>query len=278
MPELPEVETVRQTLRPILTGRTITAIEIRWPKIVHSDQMLFQQLLVGATFTEIDRFGKYLFFILDDEYVLVSHLRMEGKFYYQAAAEPTDKHVHVIFTLDNGMQLRYHDVRKFGTMELTTRQQLGKLPALQKLGYEPFQAEATTEYLFGKFQRTNRAIKSVLLDQHVLVGLGNIYVDEVLFRAKIHPETPAKQLTQAQAALILSASVSVLQKAIDLGGTTIRSYQSTLGVDGRFQNELQVHTKAGEPCPVCGTPIEKIKVGGRGTYYCPICQPKQEEN
>lgn len=277
MPELPEVETVRQTLRPILHGRTITAIEIRWPKIIRGDQRLFEQLVLGAQFTDIERFGKYLLFILDEDYVLVSHLRMEGKFYYQAEAEPVNKHVHVIFTLDNGMQLRYHDVRKFGTMELTTRAAMWQLPALQKLGYEPFQAAATPAYLFGKLQRTNRAIKSVLLDQHVLVGLGNIYVDEVLFRARLHPETPAKGLTLVQAETILTASVMVLQKAIDLGGTTIRSYQSTLGVDGRFQNELQVHTKAGEPCPVCGTPIEKIKVGGRGTYYCPHCQLKKGE-
>ncbi len=275
MPELPEVETVRQTLRPILQGRTITAIDIHWPKIVHMDQVLFCHLLIGARFHDVERFGKYLFFVFDDEQILVSHLRMEGKFYYQAEAEPMDKHVHVVFTLDNGMQLRYHDVRKFGTMELTNRHSLWQLPSLRKLGCEPFQEQATATYLFEKFQRTQRPIKSVLLDQHVLVGLGNIYVDEVLFRAKIHPLTPAKKLTKSQAEKILDASVAVLEKAIALGGTTIRTYQSTLGVDGRFQNELQVHTKLGEPCPVCGTPIEKMKVGGRGTYYCPVCQQEK---
>ncbi|MGL4972327.1 MAG: DNA-formamidopyrimidine glycosylase [Culicoidibacterales bacterium] len=275
MPELPEVETVRQTLRPLLIGQTVTKICVHWPKIIQGDRLAFEIALTGATITEIERYGKYLFFIFGEQ-VLVSHLRMEGKFYYQTPETPIDKHVHVIFTLSNGMELRYHDVRKFGTMELTTKKDLWNERALKKLGYEPFAAQATPEYLFAKLQRTNRAIKAVLLDQHVLVGLGNIYVDEVLFRAKIHPETPAKQLTKSQAATILAASIAVLNKAISLGGTTIRTYQSTLGVDGRFQNELQVHTKVGEACVNCGTPIEKIKVGGRGTYYCPNCQRQEE--
>ncbi|MGL5916672.1 MAG: DNA-formamidopyrimidine glycosylase [Culicoidibacterales bacterium] len=273
MPELPEVETVRQTLRPLLIGQTVTKVDVRWPKIIQGDRLEFEAGLTGATFTEINRYGKYLFFIFGD-LVMVSHLRMEGKFYYQTPEIPIDKHVHVIFTLSNGMELRYHDVRKFGTMELTSQTQLWELRSLKKLGYEPFSVEATPTYLFAKFQRTTRAIKAVLLDQHVIVGLGNIYVDEVLFRAKIYPETPANQLSQLQASEILAASIAVLNKAIALGGTTIRTYQSIFGVDGRFQNELAVHTKAGEACVTCGTPIEKMKVGGRGTYYCPTCQKR----
>lgn len=277
MPELPEVETVRQTLRPILIGRTIEAIDVRWPNIIHGDIDVFKRTLLGQVITEIGRIGKYLLFEFSN-LTLISHLRMEGKFYYQSHSEPIDKHVHVIFRLDNGMELRYHDVRKFGTMQLVETKVLWQTASLQKLGFEPFASEATPEYLFAKLQRTRRPIKSVLLDQGVLVGLGNIYVDEVLFRAKLHPETLANTVTLAQSQLILSSSVNVLEKAIALGGTTIRTYQSTLGVDGRFQNELQVHTKAGTPCPVCHTTIEKIKVGGRGTYYCPTCQKRGDES
>ncbi|MGL5296222.1 MAG: DNA-formamidopyrimidine glycosylase [Culicoidibacterales bacterium] len=271
MPELPEVETVRQTLQPLLVDQIITDVQVRWPNIIVGDYVAWMKSMIEQRFVRIDRFGKYLLFVFEND-VLICHLRMEGKFYYQTQSEEINKHVHVIFTLSNGMQLRYHDVRKFGTMELVSKSSLWKTKSLAKLGKEPFELEQKPDYLFQKCQQTKRMIKSVLLDQTILVGLGNIYVDEVLYRAKIHPEQAANTLSKNQTAVLVEAAIAVLNKAIALGGTTIRTYQSTLGVDGKFQNELQVHTKKGESCPRCGTIIEKIKVGGRGTYLCPNCQ------
>jgi len=274
MPELPEVETVRRTLSTLILDKEIRDIDIFYSKIIRNvDSIQFKEKLIGKKIDSIDRYGKYLVFNLD-ELSLISHLRMEGKYFIKNADDPKEKHEHIIFYFTDGETLRYHDTRKFGTMDLVNKSDVLNNSPVTKLGPEPFYKEMTIEYLLGKLSKKSIAIKSSLLDQTIMTGLGNIYVDEVLFLTKLHPETTSNKITKRQAKKIIENSVKVLNKAINLGGTTIRSYTSSLGVTGRFQNELNVHTKQGEPCPVCKTTIDKIKVNGRGTYYCSKCQKK----
>ncbi|MFA7075512.1 MAG: DNA-formamidopyrimidine glycosylase [Candidatus Izemoplasmatales bacterium] len=275
MPELPEVETVKESLKVHLIGQKIKEIYAPYPKIIKMDLSDFKKKMINQTFRDINRYGKYLFFIFDD-YTLVSHLRLEGKYFIRNALNELTKHEHVVFKLDNNKFLSYHDVRKFGTIELVDKGKEFTLFSVKKLGVEANQINTDNIELIDKFKRANRPIKSVLLDQTIVTGLGNIYVDETLFRSKINPEEIASILSVEEIKTILKNAKIVLDKAIKLGGTTIRTYQSSLGVDGRFQNELKVHTMAGKPCPVCNTIIKKIRVGGRGTYYCPSCQPRKK--
>jgi len=274
MPELPEVETVRRQLKPLIMDRTIVDVDVRYPQIIQMDVDDFKRQLISRHFSDINRYGKYLLFELDD-LVLVSHLRMEGKFYLYNHLHQLTKHDHIVFYLDNGLFLSYHDVRKFGTMELTKKNHVFELKSLEKLGPEVNAKSINRQSIIDKVKHSNRPIKSILLDQTIMAGLGNIYVDETLFLSKINPENHGIKLTRKQINTLIDSAQKVIEKAIALGGTTIRTYHSTMGVDGRFQNELNVHTKQGDPCPVCQETIEKIKVGGRGTYFCPNCQRKR---
>ena len=274
MPELPEVETVRRTLSNLVVGKEIRDVDIFYNKIIRNKtDNEFKDILIGRTIDEIDRYGKYLIFNLGDE-SLISHLRMEGKYFIRNADEPKEKHEHIIIYFTDGSTLRYHDTRKFGTMDIIKKEMVFVKSPVTKLGPEPFEDKMNFRYLKEKLAKKTIAIKSALLDQTIMTGLGNIYVDEVLFLTKLHPETPANQVSNKKIKELIENSVKVLNKAIKLGGTTIRSYTSSLGVTGRFQNELNVHTKAGEHCPVCDTTILKMKVNGRGTYYCEKCQKK----
>lgn len=274
MPELPEVETVRKSLEPLIVGREINHIDIYYPGIIKepSDTKHFEHIIVGQTFKKIDRLGKFLLFYLDD-HVLVSHLRMEGKYGIYTKDDPLDKHTHVVFSLDDGRELRYNDVRKFGTMHIKEFDQLLTTDPLRKLGVEPFSDEFTPEYLFEKLQKTGRKIKTALLDQSIVTGLGNIYVDEVLYWSQIHPERIAATLSKNEVEKIHYFTIEVLKKAIEHGGSSIRSYLNSLGEIGMFQLQIAVYGKEGDLCDRCQTEIVKIKVGGRGTHFCPNCQP-----
>ncbi|RPF55389.1 DNA-formamidopyrimidine glycosylase [Aquisalibacillus elongatus] len=274
MPELPEVETVRRTLEPIITGNQITQVNIQYAGIVKepSDSEAFKHQITGQTIQKIGRIGKFLLFYLDD-HVLVSHLRMEGKYGVYEKGEPQDPHTHIVFELDNGKELRYRDVRKFGTMHLKEPENLFTTAPLNKLGVEPFSEDFQSGYLFEKLSRTSRKIKPALLDQAIVTGLGNIYVDEVLFWSQIHPERIANTVTPKEAETLHFYTIKVLQDAVEHGGSSIRSYLNSLGEVGMFQLQISVYGKEGEPCKSCTTPIEKIKVGGRGTHFCPTCQP-----
>ncbi|WP_088042991.1 DNA-formamidopyrimidine glycosylase [Bacillus sp. EAC] len=276
MPELPEVETVRRTLVDLVVGKTISSVIVSWENIIKQpkDVEEFQLLLQGQTVEDVNRRGKFLLFQLTD-LTLVSHLRMEGKFRVFPTEEPVAPHTHVRFLFEDGTELRYQDVRKFGTMHLFTKGEEYRQSPLAKLGPEPFSDEFTANYLKKKIQNTNRKIKVVLLDQELVVGLGNIYVDEVLFRSGIHPETPASQLKLKQIKLLAETITATLHEAVELGGSTIRSYVNSQGKVGTFQDIIKVYGRKGLACQNCGQPIEKITVGGRGTSYCPICQPKK---
>jgi formamidopyrimidine-DNA glycosylase len=276
MPELPEVETVRRTLEKLVLNKTIDTVSINWPKMIKSplETEQFSDALKGQTIKEISRRGKFLIFYTDD-FALVSHLRMEGKYAVYPHREPIDKHTHVIFHFTDGTELRYKDVRKFGTMHLYSRGSEFEIPPLIDLGPEPFSEDFTVEYLSQKLKKTNRKIKPALLDQKIVVGLGNIYVDEALFRSRIHPETIANLLDSEQIKVLHQEIIQTLSEAVHKGGSTIRSYVNSQGEIGMFQLELFVYGKKGESCKNCGQELEKTVVGGRGTHFCPNCQPRK---
>lgn len=277
MPELPEVESVVQGLNQMILGEKIKAVEVRWPRIIESPAVTdFKNRLEGQVFEEVKRRGKFILFYLTED-VLISHLRMEGK--YQVVDPETEvvdpfavKHTHVIFQLESGNELRYLDVRKFGRMSLVPKGQEFHHKSLAKLGPEPVAEEFKLNEMQDFLTRRTKAIKGVLLDQHIVVGIGNIYADEILYEAQIHPSRPANSLTEAEEELLYEAIISILAKAVKKGGTTIRSYENAFGENGGYQHYLKVYGKTGEACPRCGTEIEKIKVAGRGTHFCPACQ------
>lgn len=270
MPELPEVETVRQVLRKKILNKKIVSLDILYDKIIKTDINEFKHNLIGQTINEVERLGKYLLIKLDD-YYLISHLRMEGKYLYRKKTDEITKHTHLILRFSDDTELRYHDVRKFGTMHLKKIADTFNNEPLEKLGLEPFDENFTLQYLKQKLNN-KRHIKASLLDQTIVLGLGNIYVNEVLFLAKIHPERISNTLNDEELLAIIVTCKKVLEKAISLGGTTIRTYYSDDNISGLFQTELNVHLRKGEGCINCGTEIEKIRVSGRGTYICPKCQ------
>ena len=267
MPELPEVQTVLDTLETKIKNRKIVDINIRYSPIVDCPNTKFKKALIGQHFRKFKRRGKYLLFEMDD-ITLVSHLRMEGKYFILTDKTPLSKHDHVIFYLDNGKQLRYNDVRKFGRMELMAKDD--EYLNFKKLGPEPFSKYFNLKYCKDYLKDKKKPIKEILLDQSFVAGIGNIYADEILFAMRVNPKTSACKLTDQNIQDFISSTRRILNRAIKAGGTTIRSYTSSLGVTGRFQLKLNVHTMS--TCKVCGKDIKKIVVGGRGTYYCPKCQ------
>ena len=272
MPELPEVETVVRGLREKVVGRIIKKVNIYYENIIeYPDVCSFQEKIKNQKINEINRYGKWIIFVLDN-YYLLSHLRMEGKYFLRPKGATLEKHEHVSFVLDNDMELRYMDVRKFGKLQLIEKENINKIGPFLEMGLEPWDKKLNTLYLKEKFLRKKLPIKSCLLDQRIIVGIGNIYADEILFLSKINPLKEANSLSLEELERIIDNTKLVLEKAIEKGGTTIRSYTSLNGIHGLFQQELYVHSKEGQKCLICGSDILKIKVGGRGTYYCPKCQ------
>lgn len=271
MPEIAEVETVRRVLKRRILGRKIKNVNVIYDKIVESNLDDFKKILPGLTFQDILRRGKWLIFDLGD-YYLCSHLRMEGKYFIKPSSEEIVKHEHIIFSLDDNNDLRYHDTRKFGRMDLVKKEDLEKVEGVHKQGIEPISDDLTKEYLYEKFKKSNKYIKTLLLDQTIISGLGNIYADEVLFGASIKPTRRGSSIKLNECQKIVDASRKIILKAMEEGGTTIRSYTSSLGVTGNYQDFLMVHQRKGEECKVCHNIIKKITVDGRGTYYCSKCQ------
>ena len=271
MPELPEVETVRRGLERLVVGKTIGQVQVRYAKMIGTGVDAFVHDLPGQTIEKIGRRGKYLLFYLTGG-VLVSHLRMEGKYLFYPDAVPERKHAHVFFEMTDGGTLVYEDVRKFGTMELLRKDQLEPYFADRKLGPEPTEADFLLPPFAAALSRSKKPIKPYLLEQTLVVGLGNIYVDEALWRVRIHPARPAASLKPAEVKRLREQIIEVLQLGIEKRGSSIRTYRNALGEDGTMQDFLQVYGKTGQPCARCGSPIEKIKLGGRGTHLCPHCQ------
>ena len=272
MPELPEVETIKTILNGIVRGKTIADVHVFRAKNILSGGPAFVTSLKGETFLSVSRRGKYLLFHLTHDKVVISHLRMEGKYSEGKVGETPDKFDLVVYDFTDGTTLRYNDVRKFGVLELTDEASVFKTKALSKLGPEPW--DLTEEDFYkGLQKRKNTKIKEALLDQTLIAGLGNIYDDETLYAAKVNPKRPAGTIRKEEAASLLKEARRILEKAIHNGGSTIKSYHPQEGVNGLMQNELLSYGQENKPCSRCGFPLRKIFIGGRGTVYCPKCQP-----
>ncbi len=275
MPELPEVETVKQVLSEKIIGKKIVDVEVLFDKLLkNTTKEHFENTIKNQTIVDIKRFGKYLILSLDNNDILI-HLRMEGKLFYYDKKEEITKHDHIIFYFKDGSILKYNDVRKFGTFDLLKKEEYLNYPKVKKLGVEANSIDLTKEYLKNKLKKSNKKIKIDLLDQTIINGLGNIYVDEVLFASQIHPESISKNLNDKDLENIVKNSRAILNDAIKKGGTTIKSFAASDQIKGSFQEFLKVYKKKDQECVVCKTTIEKIVVGGRGTHYCPKCQRKK---
>jgi formamidopyrimidine-DNA glycosylase len=271
MPELPEVETIRRQLAPYVEGRTIERIEIldaRWTR--PEAPLEVEQALRAAAVLRLSRAGKYLCWELADERYLLMHLRMTGALLVDPPAEPP--HTRVRFLLDGARRLVYVDPRRFGTGHLLRGVTLRDAYLAQRIGIEPFMAEFTAEHLFRLTRGCRAPIKSFVLNQRRVAGVGNIYADEALFMAGIHPLRAAGRLTRTQLERLRNAIEQALQAGIDAKGASIDDFRHVDGARGSFQDRFLIHRRAGQPCRRCGATVRKLVVGGRGTYVCERCQ------
>lgn len=268
MPELPEVKTVASTLKKELLNKKITNIKIIYPNIIKKESLDIS-LLLNKTLDNIKTKGKFILFYYND-YILISHLRMEGKYFIKNPDAKIEKHEHIIFTFDNNITLRYHDTRKFGRFELIKKEDLNKNKSISKLGPEP--KDINYDLFYKTIKKRKTPIKTILLNQEIISGLGNIYVNEVLFDSKIDPFKKGINITKDESNRIIDSSIKILEKATKYKGTTIKSYTSSLGVKGNYQQFLKVHMKGSDPCLNCNNKILNEKINGRSTYYCKVCQ------
>lgn len=274
MPELPEVETIRRSLEPCLKGQMITGLQIRHPDVLLPAPEAFTAILPGLRIMALQRRGKYLILELSEDWCLVFHLRMTGKLLWTTdPRSPVLPHTHLIFQFDSQAQLRFNDVRRFGRCWLVRLEELERISGLAALGPEPIRSDFTAAVLKERLShKKNSKIKCALLNQTVVSGLGNIYVDEALFAAGIHPLRTAGSLSPEEVQALADAARHVLQQSIRRGGTSLRDYVDGFDRQGENQYHLQVFQREGAPCPVCGTPIRRIKIAGRSSFFCPRCQ------
>jgi len=273
MPELPEVETIRRGLAPLVEGRVIERLDIldpRWCEPLQADEV--RDAVAGRRVEALRRRGKYLIFALEDEVFLVTHLRMTGNFLYDAPADQPYRRV--TFAFGDGHELAFCDARRFGTGELAFGEEGLERFFATRLGIEPLDGALNGAVLRAAARGRRAPVKAFLLDQRQIAGVGNIYADEALFRAQIHPLREAGKLTRAQWDALAEGVVEALRAGLAAGGATIDDFRHPDGASGYFQTEFLVHLRKGEPCVRCGTTIVKFVAGGRGTYACEHCQPK----
>lgn len=271
MPELPEVETLARHLHHLLAGAVFSSVEVCWLRsVAMPTPQEFACTLPGRTILGVGRRGKFVQFSLSDSYYLLVHLRMSGQLQVKPLDTSADKHARLIFNLTNGRKLVFYDPRKFGRVYLATDPTL----VTGELGPEPLSDDFTPDVFAALLSRHKAALKPLLLNQAFLAGLGNIYTDEALFAAGLHPLHKANTLTPTEVERLYLAIREVLQQAIRNRGTTLPDarYRDAEGQPGNNQEYLRVYRRTGEPCPRCGTPIERVLVGQRGTHYCPNCQ------
>jgi len=288
MPELPEVETIRLGLEKYLVGCKIIDVEIKIPKMLAGSA----KQIIGAKIIGLKRIGKGLIIELDNDFVLAIHLKMTGQLIYQDSrikgptlspkiGGPTlpTKYSHIIFTLDNGSFLYYNDLRQFGWVKVVRKDELMQIPFFKEMGPEPPVAKAMggqAPLNLSKFieilGKSNTAIKVLIMDQKKIGGIGNIYANEALFKAKIDPRRSAKQITPEEAKRLYEATIYVLKKSLEYGGSSDENFVNALGQEGNYQKHALVYGREGEKCPDCNSRVQKIKLGGRGTYFCPKCQ------
>ncbi|MGB5856322.1 MAG: bifunctional DNA-formamidopyrimidine glycosylase/DNA-(apurinic or apyrimidinic site) lyase [Oceanisphaera sp.] len=271
MPELPEVEVSRQGITPFMLGETVMRVvvrnaSLRWPIPAEIQE------LVGLTITGIRRRAKYL--LLETDWgTAILHLGMSGNLKVLPHGSPVGKHDHVDIELGNGKLLRFNDTRRFGCL-LWTREPAEQHGLLVKLGPEPLTDDFNGELLYERSRKRKIAVKQFIMDNHVVVGVGNIYANESLFSACINPQQPANEVDQAQYLALADEIKKVLARAITQGGTTLKDFTGSDGKPGYFVQELQVYGRAGQPCSACGALLQEVRMGGRSTVFCPLCQPK----
>lgn len=274
MPELPEVETVRGTLEPLLTGRMIrqTHLGEYLRCIATPSPDAFARRMTGRKITGVGRRGKYVLIKLDSGDIATIHLRMTGELSVTSSDALVPPHMHLYFDLDDGRQLRYRDTRKFGRWSLLSTEQFELFD--RSIGPEPFDPDLTPARFTDMLGNRHRILKPLLLDQSFIAGIGNIYADEALFRAGIHPRRRSHELSRSEAETLLNEIRAVLTSALANRGTTLRDYRDANGAPGENLARLQIYSLgAGEPCPRCGTPVLREVIGQRGTKLCPHCQP-----
>lgn len=291
MPELPEVETVRIGLQGFLPGKTIKAVHHDWPKGFPNAPADVEQFLIGSRILEVKRRAKVLLIELDTQYSLVIHLKMTGQLVYRGdherfgAGHPNDslvhdlpdKTTHVHFDFTDGSHLYFNDQRKFGWVRLMPTVEVPHLDFFVHVGPEPLSDDFTsTDFIQRLNRRAKSGIKAVLLDQTVIAGIGNIYADEGLWAAKIHPESKVQDVPEGKLSTLYSELRRILQLSIEKGGSTDRNYVNAEGKKGSYLTFAKVFRREGKPCPRCGTTIIKTRVAGRGTHICPVCQPKPQ--
>jgi formamidopyrimidine-DNA glycosylase len=268
MPELPEVETIKNYLLPRVVGLRFTKVTLLWPRMIRQPSPDdFCHRIAGQTIRDIGRRGKYLLFYLDQE-TLILHLKMTGVLLLQPSSAELEPYTRTVFYLDNGTRLCFCDQRKFGAMWLVKDER----EVVGKLGPEPLTHNFTPEALSDILSRHNIPVKASLCDQNLIAGIGNMYADESLFAARIYPTTPAKELSGKEAGRLHKAIRQVLTTAIEHGGASVNTYQHPNGETGTAHLSFRVAHRGGKPCPSCGTAIERIRIRGRGTYFCPKCQ------
>jgi formamidopyrimidine-DNA glycosylase len=274
VPELPEVETIRASLAPGLTGRRLERVDILDPRLTRPEPPeLVAAALTGELVVDVRRRGKYLIVVFESGRHLLVHLRMTGNVLHPAPeGHENDPHVRAVVRLDDGSDVAYRDVRRFGTWELLEPGKLETYFAARRLGVEPLGRSFTPTGLGRSLAGRRAPIKAALLDQRAAAGVGNIYADEALWYARIHPLTPAGDLNDEQVSALREGVRKALRLGIRRQGATLRDYRGTDGRRGQMQDEFRVYGREHEPCERCGTPIAKTRVAGRGTWYCPTCQ------
>lgn len=273
MPELPEVETVTADLRPHLVGRTIVGCDLRFPSIVrHPSPAAFVAAVTGRTIEAMSRRGKYILHHLDSGELLVVHLGMTGQWRYVAPEVPEPDHLHAVFTLDNGCQLRYRDVRRFGRLLLGSEAELVGDKKMPRLGPEPIDPSFSAMDLYRRLHVRRAPIKALLLDQMMVAGVGNIYADEACFRARVRPDRAANSLSRQAVKRLREALDDLLRRAILNRGSSVADYRDAWGEAGRQQEELLVYGRAGLPCVRCGRALALVRLAGRSTVFCRHCQ------
>jgi len=274
VPELPEVETIRNILKESITGKIVTATRFFFAELIGElTPAEFAEEVHGKEILDIQRRGKYLFFCLSGEKVLEVHLRMTGAFfYYPAGGQPADQHIRAIFFLNDGSELHFRDIRKFATFRLRERAELDAINSA-RLGPDLLNDVFDLQFFHEILNKKPRSsLKAFLLDQKNVAGLGNIYTDEALFRAGLNPARRLETLNSDEEASLLQAIRDVLHEGIAHGGVSVSDYRNPYGHSGEFQLHLRVYRRENEPCPKCQSPIRRQKVAGRGTYFCPVCQ------
>ncbi len=275
MPELPEAENIGRALKRGLVGRTIVKVEVFTPAMRTSLLPLLSAGLEGRRITDVRRRGRYLVADLDDGRGLLMHFGMSGVVRIEDARVPRRRHEHVFLHLADGGIFRFECTRRFSLFEVVDLNSPGRWPVqLAGLGVEPLTPDFTADYLFKCSRRRSGCVKNFLMDNAVVVGIGNIYATETLFASRIHPARPAGDLTLPECVVVVSEARRILARAIELGGTTISDFQNVDGSEGKFVQELQIYGRKGRPCPRCGAVVECLRLGGRSSCYCPRCQSR----